>query len=182
MCVRVCVCPTNACCSALLCWPGHVATLKLLSESPVKLLRSSSTLAVGSGNPFASCSLHPPPSSLPCSLLHFPHPLSCFLSLRLRLSCFCLHLFVNSFPSPVLSPLCVLGSDRRICIIYVVKHHRGPSVPAGSGPAAHVLWCIPARITGNAVWQQPQSHMWPRWLFRGEKNANFKQNKCMCCT
>ena len=156
MCVCVCVCPTYACCSALLCWPGHVATLKLLSESPVKLLRSSSTLAVGSGNPFASCS-PPPPHPSP---LHFPRPLSCFFSVRLRLSGFCLHLFVNSFPSPVLAPLSVPGSDRHICIIYVVKHHRGPSVSAGSGPAAHVLSCIPARITGNAVWQQTQSHMW----------------------
>lgn len=91
VCMNVCACvcvqsPSKACCSALLCWPGHVATLKLLSESPVKLLRSSTTLAVGSGNPFASCSLHTP------SLLHFPFPISHVLplmrTLTLRLSVF----------------------------------------------------------------------------------------------
>lgn len=91
-----CVCHSIACCSALLCWSGHVATLKLLSESPVKLLRSSTTPTVSSGNPFASCSLHTPPipASFPLSL---PHMLSPSCLHLLRLSAFPLSLSPLSF-------------------------------------------------------------------------------------
>ncbi len=185
MCVCMCVqIPSKACCSALLCWPGHVATLKLLSESPVKLLRSSTTLAVGSGNPFASCSLHTPlPASLPSLCLSCP-PLLCVHLLRfsmfapISLLSFCLYLFVArswslclflafSF-SLSLFPisLSVPRSDRGICIIYVVKHHCGPSVSFGAGPGAHVFSCIPAQIAGNALWQPIWNHVWQWSLFR----------------
>lgn len=173
----MCVCvqsPSKACCSALLCWPGHVATLKLLSESPVKLLRSSTTLAVGSGNPFASCSLHAPP---PC--FTSPLPVSHVLPLMLALVPFlcvrshspllsvCPGLFVGRLsvrvlflPLLVFRSLSVPRSDRAICIIYVVKHHCGPSVSSGTGPAAHVFSCIPAQIAGSALWQQTRSRVW----------------------
>lgn len=183
MCTNVCVhSPSKACCSALLCWPGHVATLKLLSERPVKLLRSSTTLAVGSGNPSASCSLRTHTHTHP-SLLHFPLSVShvpplmltlapffcvrrrrCPLLLSVfvcRLLCFSCSLSPSlSFALSVSLTLSVPRSDRGICIIYVVKHHCGPSVSSGTGPAAHVFSCIPAQIAGNALWQPTWSHMW----------------------
>lgn len=123
-CVCVCLCvqsPSKACCSALLCWPGHVATLKLLSESPVKLLRSSTTLAVGSGNPFASCSLHTPlPASLPfpclsCSPSH-AYTYTLFLCVRSHLFSLsvcvcvltvCLFFFLFSFSHSLFPSLCL---------------------------------------------------------------------------
>lgn len=160
--------------AALLCWPGHVATLKLLSERPVKLLRSSTTLAVGSGNPSASCSLHTHTHTP--SLLHSHLPGSHVPPLMpplARFSCDCSHLRPPFLPVIVCPRVCFLfclppnlpfalfvpHSDRRICIIYVVKHHCGPSVSAGTRPAAHVSSCIPAQIAGNALWQQTQSHV-----------------------
>lgn len=123
MCTNVCAhSPSKACCSALLCWPGHVATLKLLSERPVKLLRSSTTLAVGSGNPSASCSLRththtPLPASLPslclsCSPSH-AYTCSVFLCSPPSLSslsvCICLSptlFFVLPFSLPLFRSLC----------------------------------------------------------------------------
>lgn len=155
--VCACVCvwsPSKAGCSALLCWPGHVATLKLLSERPVKLLRSSTTLAVGSGNPSASCSRHTHTHTLLfVSHVHAhsrPSSPSLFLSVIVCFLC---------SVSPALSaPRCDCGSR----IIYVVKHHCGPSVSAGTGPAAHVSSCIPARIAANALWQAPPRHVLQR--------------------
>lgn len=123
MCTNVCAhSPSKACCSALLCWRGHVATLKLLSERPVKLLRSSTTLAVGSGNPSASCSLRththtPLPASLPslclsCSPSH-AYTCSVFLCSPPSLSslsvCICLSptlFFVLPFSLPLFRSLC----------------------------------------------------------------------------
>lgn len=96
--VLVCVCSMNACAPVLpaapLCCAGQA--MWPLSESPVKLLRSSTTPTVSSGNPFASCSLHTPPipASFPLSLPHMLSP-SCLHLLRL-----------STFPLP-LSPLSV---------------------------------------------------------------------------
>lgn len=132
MCTNVCAhSPSKACCSALLCWPGHVATLKLLSERPVKLLRSSTTLAVGSGNPSASCSLH---THTHPSLLHFPLSVSHVPPLMLTLApFFCvrrrrrplfLSVFVcrllSVFRAPFLPPSLSLSLFPSLCLFLVL--------------------------------------------------------------